>query len=134
MSLSPASLLSRWKRFQLQSRRPFFTPDTSTRPLKSRRTFNALNGVAVRVSPEDLLLAPLQPHLWQHKPHDQVTSVLICGPASHLPSAPNQQRTQPQSPAALHYRLNPERSALGAVIRPRFTAPASSPVPLTGPV
>ena len=96
MSWTPASLLSRWKRFQSLSRRPFFARDTNTRPFKSRRTFNALNRVAVRVSLADPRLTPLQPHPWQHKPHDQATSVLIYDPVSPLPSTPSQQRAQPQ--------------------------------------
>ena len=61
-----------------------------------------------------LLLTPLQPHRRQHKPHDQ--SLGTCTPDHHVHLS---------SPSALHSPLKPERSAIGAVIRLRFTLPAA---------
>ena len=85
-SLSPASLLSRWKRFQLLSRRPFFARDTSSCPIKSRRTFNELNRSLVRVLAADGPLSATSAVPRQYKPHDQVSSVLICCPVSRRQS------------------------------------------------
>lgn len=155
MSLSPASLQSRWMRLQFvtaESSAILRPPSRHPSPM-SRRTFNALNRSRVRVSPAESPpnSTPAAPR--QHKPHDQAASVLICVPASRHRAFSTDRRTHCRPPAALHFRLNPERSARGAVIRSPFSSlspthtlhPAyhhlsliqqqsTSPAPLTGPV
>ena len=99
------------------SRRPFFARETRTRPFKSRRTFNELNRAAVRI-----LVSGVPPN---STPASPLTAQSARSPHRH--PYPRSQRSSPEPPAALHSALKPERSAIGAVIRPRFTLPALSP-------
>ena len=79
MSLSPASLLSRWKRFQSLSRRPFFARLHATRPFKNRRTFDSFWQLIVRDSPARHLRTPAV-HLAVTRRHEQSASF----PPPHL--------------------------------------------------
>ena len=83
MSWTPASLLSRWKRFQSLSRRPFFARLHATRPFKSRRTFDSFWQLIVRDSPARHLRTPAV-HLALTLRHEQ--SAPFPPPQPTLPS------------------------------------------------
>ena len=79
MSLSPASLQSRWKRLQFvtaESSAILRPPSRHPSPM-SRRTFNALNGSRVRVSPAESPPNSTPATSRQHKPHDQLLDTHI---------------------------------------------------------
>ena len=99
------------------SRRPFFARETRTRPFKSRRTFNELNRAAVRI-----LVSGVSPN---STPASPLTAQSARSPHRHQHT--RSPRSYPEAPAALHSPLKPERGAIGAVIRPRFTLPALNP-------